>query len=273
MQKILIATLVFFTIQFSVYGQITDTTVLSNAQKDFLRLPSFSIYKDNYFISGTAINQKPDKYNSDIKYQISFRQVLYRNPLFLKSFPYLSYTQKAFWDIFKSSKPFAEINFNPAIGFLRPYSNKYGMNYITASLEHESNGRDSIYSRSWNRFVFGWHTYIKENLQFSLEAWIPFGYKEDNPDLLHYEGFGQLGLSYVIKEDKWFADVLIRKGDQWNWKGYIQGQISYKLFRRNNEYLMLQWYNGYAESLINYQKRNNMLRVGLLLRPNKNVFF
>ena len=31
----------------------------------------FGFYKDNYFTAGTAINQKPDQYNSDVKFQFS----------------------------------------------------------------------------------------------------------------------------------------------------------------------------------------------------------
>ncbi|MFT4203572.1 MAG: phospholipase A [Chitinophagaceae bacterium] len=255
-------------------AQEVDTMVLSKDQREFLRLPSFSIYKDNYFISGTSIFHKPDKYNSDIKYQISIRQLLYRQPILGKHFfPYLSYTQKAFWNVYQHSKPFSEINFNPTFGLLHPYRNRYGMNYLTVAVEHESNGRDSIFSRSWNRLSFSCHAYLTQRLQFSLDAWIPFGYKEDNPELLHYEGYGQLSVSYILKEDKWYADLLVRKGNQWNWKGYIQGQVSYKLFPKNNEYLMLQWYSGYAESLIYYQGNVDKVRIGLLLRPNRNVFF
>ncbi|WP_165798541.1 phospholipase A [Chitinophaga costaii] len=269
----LIIALLLVTLKLPLLAQVVDSTNLTETQRDFLRLPAFSIYKDNYFLTGSTVEHSPNKDNSDIKYQISFRQLLYRKPIFLKSFPYLSYTQKSFWDVYKSSKPFAEINFNPTFGLLRPYNNKYGMNYITASLEHESNGRDSIFSRSWNRISFGWHTYLTQKLQLSLDLWIPFGYKDDNPDLLHYEGFGQVSLSYMIKDDKWFADITFRKGDQWNWKGYVQGQVSYRLFAKSNEYIMLQWYEGYAESLIEYQRRTDMVRIGLLLRPNKNVFF
>ncbi|PZP48807.1 MAG: phospholipase, partial [Pseudopedobacter saltans] len=255
-------------------AQEVDTSALPDSQREFLRLPPFSIYKDNYFISGTSINHKPDKYNSDIKYQISIRQLLYRQPILGGSFPYLSYTQKSFWNVYQNSKPFAEINFNPSLGLLRPYKNRYGtMNYVTAAIEHESNGRDSTYSRSWNRLSFSWHAYFSRRLQFSLDAWIPFDYKDENPDLLNYVGYGQFSLSYIIKENKWYADVLVRKGNQWNWKGYMQTQISYKLFQKSNEYLMLQWYNGYAESLINYQGYANKIRIGLLLRPNRNVFF
>ncbi len=272
--KIKLLSLVFLLgLSHLLHAQIVDTMALSGTEREFLRLPSFSIYKDNYFISGTTIDHTPDKNNSDIKYQISIRQLLYRKPILLGSFPYLSYTQKAFWDIFKSSKPFSEINFNPTIGLLRPYKNRFGMNYFNVALEHESNGRDSAFSRSWNRISFGWHSHLSQKMQFSLDAWIPFSYKDENPDLLHYEGYGQASLSYVIKEDKWYADVTVRKGSQWNWKGYVQGQVSYKIFPRSNEYVMLQWYSGYAESLVDYQKNVNMVRIGLLLRPNKNVFF
>ena len=272
--KIHFSLIVFFLLVSSfLKAQDVDTTALENSQREFLRLPSFSIYKDNYFISGTSINHTPNKYNSDIKYQISIRQLLYRKPLLWGSFPYLSYTQKSFWNIYQNSKPFSEINFNPTLGLIRPYKNKYGMNFFTLALEHESNGRDSIFSRSWNRISASWHAYLSKKLQVSVDAWIPFDYKDENPDILRYYGYGQVSFSYIIKDNKWYADVLLRKGNQWNWNGYVQSQISYKLFPKSNEYLMLQWYTGEGESLINYQKYVNKVRIGLLLRPNKNVYF
>ena len=53
----------------------------------------------------------------------------------------------------------------------------------------------------------------------------------------------------------------------------FQNFLSYRIFKNHNQYLMLQWFGGYAESLINYNKSVNMLRVGIILKPSKFVFY
>ena len=70
---------------------------------DFDSRPFFGIYKDNYFVLGTALNQKPTEYNSDVKFQISFRQRLTKSILPFHSHLFLSYSQKAMWNIFEDS--------------------------------------------------------------------------------------------------------------------------------------------------------------------------
>ncbi len=56
--------------------------------------PFFGIYKDNYFVLGTALNHKPNEYNSDVKFQISFRQRLTKSILPFHSHLFLSYSQR-----------------------------------------------------------------------------------------------------------------------------------------------------------------------------------
>ncbi len=82
---------------------------------DFDNRPFFGIYKDNYFALGTALNHKPNEYNSDVKFQISFRQRLTKSILPLHSHLFLSYSQKAMWNIFEESLPFHDLNFNPGM--------------------------------------------------------------------------------------------------------------------------------------------------------------
>ena len=123
--------------------------------KDTIKtMPAFSIYQDNYFISGVPTNKEISKNNSDIKYQISFKQLVTRATLPFNSYLFLTYSQKAFWDVYKRSSPFAEVNFNPGVGLGKPVFNKNDkiVGLAEFKMEHESNGRDSIASRSWNRF-------------------------------------------------------------------------------------------------------------------------
>ena len=119
---------------------------------DFDSRPAFGIYKDTYFVGGTALNHKPTEFNSDVKFQISFRHRLTKSILPLHSHLFLQYSQKAIWNVFEESLPFHDLNFNPGIGIqnLVVYNGKLVGNG-TIMLEHESNGRDGEASRSWNK--------------------------------------------------------------------------------------------------------------------------
>ncbi len=48
--------------------------------------------------------------------------------------------------------PMTDLNFNPGIGLTKPLfvKNRY-IGKVSLIIEHESNGRDSIWSRSWNK--------------------------------------------------------------------------------------------------------------------------
>ena len=241
-----------------------QTDSLFNAQ------PSFTIYKDNYFITGTSVSEKPTKYNSDIKYQISFQQLLTRNALPFHTYLFLTYSQLAFWDIYRSSKPFAEINFNPTIGLAkRIYANDRFIGLARFFLEHESNGRDSIYSRSWNRISLSFQGPIFNRAVLLVKGWIPLSYKDDNPDILQYEGYGEAALLYTVAPKKLLVDVTFRKGASLgDWKGSAQTQVYYRPFKASNQYILLQWFQGYGESLISYKNNVSMVRVGFVIKPN-----
>ena len=134
-------------------------------------------------------------------------------------------------------------------------------------MEHESNGRDSIYSRSWNFVSATLKTSLSRKVNFTLKGWIPYWYG-DNADLPRYIGFGEARLAWMAKNHRLIIDIIGRKGAAWNWNGNLQAQICFKPFRRENQFVVLQWYQGYGESLIDYNKSVSYLRLGFLIRPN-----
>lgn len=154
--------------------------------------PAFTIFKDNYFITGTTLADKPSKYNSDAKFQISFKYRMMNKPLIYGVFPYLTYTQKSFWDIYLNSSPFEESNYNPALYFIKPiYQNGTYDGAISFSLEHESNGRDTLSgSRSWNYIAVTYGKFFTSNFSASLKMWLPFAL-DGNDDLIDYIGYGE----------------------------------------------------------------------------------
>lgn len=233
-------------------------------------MPSFSIYQDNYFITGVPTNKGITKGNSDIKYQVSFKQMITRATLPLNSYLFVTYTQKAFWDIYKKSSPFDEVNFNPSVGVAKPIFNKNDkiVGLAEFKMEHESNGRDSLDSRSWNRFTLTYNTPVGNNGMLTVRGWLPFAYKESNPDILDYVGLGEAKMEYDIIPTRLTSDLTVRKGLK-DWNGAISARILYKLFNNsNNQYLMLEWFAGHSESLIDYQKFTSMVRVGYVIKSS-----
>lgn len=262
----------FLNISISFTGNAQNIT--RESFKDSVNnLPYFSIHSDNYFITGIPTNNTVGSTTADAKYQISFKQMVTRNTLPWDLHLFLTYTQKAFWDVYRESFPFTEINFNPTFGVGKAFFGKDERLRGIASVyyEHESNGRDSIFSRSWNRLSMEYITQLSRKLRMRTKAWIPFTYKEGNPDILDYRGLGELQFSYEMKPDKLYFELLLQKGLTWDTKGVFRPRIYYNPFKKNrsNQYFMLEWYVGQAESLIDYRAFTSTVRIGYVIKSNE----
>lgn len=236
------------------------------------KAPAFSIYKDNYFIVGLPLSEKSNTYNSDAKFQFSFKQRLRNKPIALGAYLYFTYTQKSFWDIFRKSSPFAETNYNPGFLLIRPmfHDNKL-LGALSMTLEHESNGRDSIFSRSWNFLSVEYIHIFSHRLNAALKIRLPF-MLSDNPNITDYVGYADGHLSWMAIDKKLYVDVGGRLGKDFN-KGSLMTGLSWKPFTRGNQYITFQWWHGYSESLIDYQKSISMVRVGLTFKPTFMRFY
>ncbi|MDE6218476.1 MAG: phospholipase A, partial [Muribaculaceae bacterium] len=132
---------------------VEDQKAFTDSLKYELELgPFFGLYKDNYFTVGTTVGDKPSPVNSDVKFQISLGIRLTNATLPWGTFLSLMYTQKTFWNVFQKSLPMYDMNFNPGIGWTKPFFSKGRyIGKMTLLIEHESNGKDGDASRSWNR--------------------------------------------------------------------------------------------------------------------------
>ena len=164
------------------WGKQSEKKIVANAYNaDSVRavwdkMPYFTLFKDNYFIGGTTLGGKPTSVNSDVKFQLSIAQRLTKSKLPFDTYLFIQYTQKAFWNVFQESLPMKDLNFNPGIGLghLIVYRNKcIGKGYLM--LEHESNGKDSTASRSWNKLTFAvavsFHRIGKHNSRRGFRLW------------------------------------------------------------------------------------------------------
>lgn len=260
---------VITTAQITHIGNVKEDFDVDSIVKDFDNRPFFGIFKDNYFALGTALNQKPNEFNSDVKFQISFRQRLTKSVLPFHSHLFLSYSQKAMWNIFEESLPFHDLNFNPGIGVQKLIINRGRLvGNAIVMLEHESNGRDGEASRSWNKLSFSGSVYIDPRFMVHAKLWIPIIDGQQNKDILKYNGIFQTGVQFLSFNRRWVADATIIKRKGWNLNFNTILNVGFRISKKDNQFIMLHFYDGYGENLLDYNKYHLRLRVGLLIRPD-----
>jgi len=269
---LLVATTVLAGMLIPAKGQIvtndSEAHIADSIREELDSRPYFSLYKDTYFVGGTVLGGKPTQYNSDVKFQISFQQRLTKSVLPGHTYLYLFYSQKAMWNVLERSLPFHDLNFNPGIGVSRFIILKNRLvGKATMMIEHESNGRDGIASRSWNKISWAGEAYISPFLMAHAKFWIPIIDGEYNRDILKYMGISQAGFQAKSLDDKWVLDMTLVKRQGWNLNFNTIIQLGYRINHNSNQFIMLQYYNGYGESMLDYNQYHSRIRFGLLIRP------
>jgi len=248
--------------------QNSSTILKRSSYKDYIRnLPAFTIFGDNYFVTGTTTHSDAfTAQGSDAKFEIGFKQRLYNRDLPLDVIPFVTYRQKAFWDIYQDSFPFRETNYNPTFGFTKLFFQGEEFNYsLHIAFEHESNGRDGMESRSWNFFSLAYYKPINENLNFRAKAWVPVGNLSDNEDILSYRGYFNFGITCRATQNL-FVEVDIQPAYDTKLQGNVKAGLSYKISKNSNQYLYLQYFGGYSEDLIQYDNSVSNLRLGIVFK-------
>ena len=237
-------------------------------RRDFKNQPYFGLYKDNYFIFGPPIGQKVTKENTNIKFQISIAQRLTNATLPWGTYLYLFYSQKCFWNVLENSMPMTDLNFNPGIGLTKTLfvKNRY-VGKVSLIIEHESNGRDSIWSRSWNKVSLAANIIIDPNLSVAGKIWAPIIDGMNNKDILHYCGLYQISVQAMTDNRKFTGALTLvkRAGNFFNYNTILE--LAWRFSRKSNQYFFLQYYNGYGEGLLDYKVFKSQLRVGIVIKP------
>ena len=251
-----------------VTSEKSEAQIADSIRAELDSRPYFSLYKDTYFVGGTVLGGKPTIHNSDVKFQISFQQRLTKSVLPWHSYLYLFYTQKAMWNVLERSLPFHDLNFNPGIGISRFIILKNRLvGKATLMVEHESNGKDGIASRSWNKISLAAEAYISPQLMAHAKFWIPIIDGEYNKDILKYSGISQAGFQAISNDNKWVLDMTMVKRQGWNLNFNTIVQLGYRINNNSNQFIMLQYYNGYGETMLDYNQYHSRIRFGLLIRP------
>ena len=226
------------------------------------------LYKFNYLLPVTYAKTVPDdgRKSVETKFQISLAKPLFYDVFGLRESLVAAYTQTSWWQITKTSAPFRETNYQPEI-FLNFASPKYleqiGVKNLKFGLLHESNGRDGTNSRSWNRaYVQG--DLVYGDLTISPRVWSVIGEKNDNKEILNYIGHGDLRLSYKLNDQ--IFSLMLRNNlhfDKTN-KGAAEISYMFPIFS-TGVYGYLQYFTGYGESLIDYDRHTDKVGLGFVI--------
>lgn len=260
-----------------------DLNASSLAQAPLFRIEP---YRANYLLPLTYNFARPDSFttqgvthwsHTEVTFQISLKAQITRGLVDGNGAFFIGYTQRSFWQAYNRSEsaPFRETNYEPELMW-RWYDNlalPEGLRsrLVTVGLVHQSNGQAGALSRSWNRayadllFSAGSHTYI------DFKPWWRFPEKrkssataagDDNPDIQHYMGrfelrlyhdSGRSGIALMVRNN-------LSTGDN-----HGAWQLSYRFPLIAGLQGYLQWFNGYGESLIDYNHMVNRVGIGIIL--------
>lgn len=259
---------------YKLYQSETRALLNPKASQIFGLIP----YENNYIMetySNKDFAYDRDKMRHDeVKFQISIALPIWKDILGKNSLLAAAYTQTSWFQMTntKDSSPFRETNYKPQL-FLTwateyPLLGGWKLSEIETGILHESNGRDDNHhrSRSWNR-IYARLGASKGNWRVQIKPWwrIPEKKKDDdNPDIQHYRGHMDFIVDYYTPTHQ--AHLKTRYNPKYG-KGGVELSYSYPI--SENVRFYTQYYGGYGESLIDYNK--NIQRIGVGISLN-NVF-
>lgn len=233
-------------------------------------------HKPNYLLPYTY-NAKPNQApfeasgeeldNEEIKFQFSIKFPIVEDLFGEGSILYFAYTNLSFWQAYNrdASSPFRETTHEPELFFAVPndlnvFGFKNRLNII--GIVHQSNGRSDPLSRSWNR-IYADFIFERGNFYFSIRPWIRIqeGDNDDNPDIQDYLGHGDFRAVYAT--GKHTASIMLRNTFDSDNKGAFELNYSYPMSRRAKWFFQI--FEGYGESLIDYNVRTKRIGIGVAL--------
>ncbi len=203
--------------------------------------------------------------NTEAEFQISLKAKAFENLFGIGADLWFAYTQQSQWQVYNSahSSPFRETNYMPEAFLVVPTRYQlFGLTgrFIRLGVIHQSNGRDDPLSRSWNR-VYAQVGFERGNFSLLIRPWARIQEnpaKDDNPDITHYMGYGDITAIYQMANSEIAFIARLNAGnlstiDTWNFPihGRLKGYVKIT--------------TGYGETLIDYNWRQNTIGLGILL--------
>lgn len=217
-----------------------------------------------------AADPEADLKYEEVTFQLSLKVKVWEDIFSQKADLWVAYTQRSFWQFynFEDSSPFRETDYEPELLLnLRtdyPFLGLRGR-FINVGLNHQSNGQSKPLSRSWNRIVAN-AGFERGNLSLLLKGWyrIPESVEnDDNPNIEDYLGYGEVWAYYFWKGNRF--GIMLRNNLHLDTnRGAVQLEWSFPILERIGGYL--QYFNGYGESLLDYNHRVNRIGIGFILK-------
>jgi len=234
------------------------------------RFPFLSPYEPIYFLLGTY---PAAEFQFSLKYQIFNLPKSYS---VLNNF-YFGYTQTSYWDLISSDPSFFDTSYKPSLfAYFPDLLSRHDQSIqldLQGGAEHESNGRGGTMERSiYTAYLqptvtFGRPGHLQ--LAFQPRAWTYFLVGHNNPDIAAYRGYVDLRAFLTLKNDpdswkNFQIETRFRIGDGGAHPG-IQIDGRYKIPVLFNPTLQVQYFEGYGQTLRQYNQEAHGLRVGLCL--------
>ena len=215
-----------------------------------------------------------DVRNTELKFQLSLKTKVGEDLFDTNADLWFGYTQESHWQVYNedNSRPFRATDYQPEIFLTQPVAADlpFGgrLRMLGAGAIHHSNGQDDPLSRSWNR------AYLMAGAEWGKLSVVPrlwarvngnSSSDDDNPDIEDYMGYGDIKFLYDLPADQSISGTL-RYNPSTN-KGAAQIDYIYPLSENVNG--MVQLFQGYGESIVDYNHENTSIGFGIVLNDWK----
>lgn len=232
----------------------------------------FSSHEPMYFLFGVDPGLEKSSFQLSFKYQFFNKEgLLGEKAPWINGF-YLGYTQKSQWNLDAESAPFEDTSYMPEIFYLAdkidlgvPWITGFG---IQGGFEHESNGQAEPDSRSTN------HLYIKPIMIFPLwdnyyfrfapKAWLYVDNDDGtNEDLYKYRGYFEIEAKIGNIESFMLGSYFRAASEGCSYQLDLSYPLNNLLGGSWDMYIHAQYFNGYSETLLNYNEEDDAFRIGV----------
>ncbi len=256
-------------------AQDNRSVLLAHRRNYVLPLSYAANPNDDVFEAGSSdFGEDLDKL--EIQFQLSLKAAVAEALLTEQDALFVGFTVKSFWQAYNRdiSAPFRETNYEPELFWVTPVPWKIlggDATLFALGLSHQSNGRSQLFSRSWDR-LYASVIWERWRFVFHFKTWyrIPEDEKDDpldadgddNPDIEDFMGNFEFNVAYR-KHDHEVSVMLRNNLDRDDNRGALQVDWTFPLQKRFRGYV--QFFNGYGESLIDYDASIERIGVGILL--------
>ncbi|WP_411794099.1 phospholipase A [Halomonas sp. A29] len=237
-------------------------------RRNYLFPLSYTTHPNHTAFNDIAADTGPN--DLEVKFQFSAKVNLLEDLFGTTGDLYFAYTQRSWWQAYNTdaSSPFRETNYEPEV--FVDFDNRWRMLGWTntrnrVAFNHLSNGRSTPLSRSWNRLYLesifqrgDWAVAVAPHWRIPESDG-----DDDNPDIDRYWGYGDITVARRINGDQ-EASVMVRGNPS---AGNMGTQVDYSWPLFGNVRGHVQYYYGYAESMIDYDHRNQRLSFGFSVNP------